>query len=73
MDELLLEVVADFAYLAGQAGLYSGDSRADMASIIALAKQFHQDHAETDWGEVDYILETERCFKAFKKYFENEQ
>ncbi len=52
----LLETVADIAYMAGQQGYYSGDSRRDMADFIFWAKTFQKKHRETEWEIVDYIL-----------------
>ncbi len=54
-DNRLLEALADIAYLAGQKGFFSGDSRNDIAEFIIWAKEFEEVHDETDWDEVDYI------------------
>lgn len=71
---LLCEVVADLAYMAGAAGLYSGDSRADMREIIRLAERFEADHSETDWDAPgnDYIQATEDYFADFAKSWPSE-
>ncbi|SFQ72594.1 hypothetical protein [Flavobacterium akiainvivens] len=50
----LLEALADIAYLAGQKGFFSGDSREDIAAFISWAKEFETMHDETNWDEVDY-------------------
>jgi hypothetical protein len=50
----LLEALADIAYLAGQKGFFSGDSRQDIAEFISWAKEFETMHDETNWDEVDY-------------------
>jgi len=54
-DNRLLEALADIAYLAGQKGFFSGDSRNDIAEFIIWAKEFEEIHDETDWDEVDYM------------------
>lgn len=59
MDNKLLETTADIAYLAGSAGYYSGDSRADIADFIWWAEEFEKIHSCTDWGEEDYMLAIE--------------
>lgn len=52
----LCETVADIAYIAGDSQFYSGDSRADIATIIEWAKEFEELHSTTKWGEdIDYI------------------
>lgn len=50
----LLEAVADIAYIAGQRGFFSGDSREDIAEFIKWANEFESLNEETDWDEVDY-------------------
>ena len=55
MDEKLLEAIADIAYIFGELGYFSGDSRADIQEIIFLAKEFENSHS--DWYKNDYILE----------------
>lgn len=50
----LLEAVADIAYIAGQRGFFSGDSREDIAEFIRWAREFEAIHEETDWDETDY-------------------
>lgn len=53
-DNKLLEALADIAYLAGQKGFFSGDSRNDINEFILWAKEFETIHDETDWDEQDY-------------------
>lgn len=48
------ETIADIAYAAGARGWYSGDSRADMASIIAWAEEFERGRQEDDDGNEFY-------------------
>jgi hypothetical protein len=60
----LLEAIADIAYNAGQKGFYSGDSRADISEFIRWANDFEQLHKNTDWGQLDYILEIEKHTQA---------
>ena len=50
----LLEAVADIAYIAGQRGFFSGDSREDIAEFIRWANEFEAINEETDWDETDY-------------------
>jgi len=54
-DNRLLEALADIAYLAGQKGFFSGNSRNDIAEFIVWANEFEEIHDETDWDEVDYM------------------
>lgn len=58
-NQKLLETIADIAYLAGQKGYYSGDSRADISKYIYWATQFEKEHLKTDWGNTDYIIAIE--------------
>jgi len=60
MNNKLLETLADIAYHAGQQGYYTGDSRADINTFIYWAHEFEKQHASTDWGDTDYMLEIER-------------
>jgi hypothetical protein len=50
----LLEALADIAYLAGQKGFFSGDSREDIAEFIGWAKEFEAVHEDTNWDDIDY-------------------
>jgi hypothetical protein len=53
-DFKLFEAIADIAFIAGQKGFHSGDSREDIAEIIRWGKEFEAVHEDTDWDEVDY-------------------
>jgi len=53
------ETIADLAYLAGVKQFYSGDSRTDIKLFISWANEFEGIHKNTDWNEVDYMLEIE--------------
>jgi hypothetical protein len=53
-DNKLFESIADIAFIAGQKGFFSGDSRADINEFIRWAKEFEDMHEETNWDEVDY-------------------
>jgi hypothetical protein len=55
----LLETLADIAYMAGQRGFFSGDSREDIAEFISWAKEFEALNEDTDWDETDYQLAIE--------------
>lgn len=59
MNDKLLETVADIAYIAGQKGHYSGDSRADIVIFIWWAEQFERIHEHTNWDEENYMLAIE--------------
>jgi hypothetical protein len=54
-DFKLFEAIADIAFMAGQKGFFSGDSREDIAEFISWAKEFEAIHEDTNWDEVDYI------------------
>lgn len=53
----LLETVADFSYILGRSGYFSGDSRADIQEVIHWAKVFETKNRNTDWSKNDYISE----------------
>jgi hypothetical protein len=53
-DNKLFEAIADIAFLAGQKGFFSGDSRADIAEFIRWANEFEAIHEFTNWEEMDY-------------------
>jgi len=53
-DFKLFEAIADIAFIAGQKGFFSGDSRTDIAEFITWAKEFEGVHEETNWDEIDY-------------------
>lgn len=46
----LCEAVADIAFIAGQRGYYSGDSRKDIADFINWAKEFEKINEGVQWG-----------------------
>lgn len=50
----LFEAIADIAFMAGQKGFFSGDSRNDIAVFIDWAKEFENVHEDTNWDETDY-------------------
>lgn len=54
-DFKLFEAIADIAFIAGQKGFFSGDSRTDIAEFIKWAKEFEAIHEETNWDEIDYV------------------
>lgn len=64
-DNKLFESIADIAFMAGQRGFCSGDSRSDVAEFIKWGKEFEDIHEDTDWDEVDY-LETIEAFMNTK-------
>lgn len=53
-DNKLFEAIADIAFLAGQRGFFSGDSRCDVAEFIKWAHEFEATHEDTNWDEQDY-------------------
>ena len=48
------ETIADIAYIAGQQGHYSGDSRADIHAYILWANEFEQDRWLDESGNESY-------------------
>lgn len=64
-DVKLFEAIADIAFMAGQKGFFSGDSREDIAEFVKWAKEFEAIHEETNWDEVDYTHSIE-AFTAHK-------
>ncbi|MCK5739467.1 hypothetical protein KAH55_09810 [bacterium] len=58
-NEKLLITVADIGYVFGAERCFSGNSRADVQEIIYWATEFKKKHRDTNWDEVDYILEIE--------------
>jgi len=64
-DNKLFESIADIAFMAGQRGFCSGDSRSDVAEFIKWGKEFEDIHEDTDWDEVDYV-ETIEAFMNTK-------
>lgn len=60
----LLEAVADLAYNASVQSLCDDrDSREVVMDIIDWAREFEKNHAETDWGEDDYMIEIDNFYK----------
>ncbi len=53
-ENKLFESIADIAFIAGQKGFFSGDSRADISEFINWAKEFEAVHEDTNWDETDY-------------------
>lgn len=67
----LLEAVADIAYNAGVQHLFDEqDSREVIMDLIYWAREFEKIHAETDWGEKDYMIEIDSFYedKIKKEY-----
>lgn len=64
-DVKLFEAIADIAFIAGQKGFFSGDSREDIAEFIRWGKEFEAIHEDTDWDEEDYTSAIE-AFAANK-------
>ena len=64
-DNKLFESIADIAFMAGQRGFCSGDSRTDVAEFIQWGKEFESVHEDTDWDEMDYV-ETIEAFMNTK-------
>lgn len=58
--ENLIETVADFSYILGRSGYFSGDSRADIQEVIYWAKDFEIRNINTDWDKEDYISKIEK-------------
>jgi hypothetical protein len=68
-NQKLFEAIADIAFIAGENGYFTGDSRADVFNFIYWANQFEQEHIKTNWDEIDYLLEIEK-FTLDKIQFE---
>lgn len=70
----LLETVADIAYNAGVQNLFDEqDSREIIMDLVDWAREFEKIHAETDWGEKDYMIEIENFYKdKIKKEYSGE-
>ena len=64
-EEKLFEAIADIAFIAGQKGFHSGDSREDIAEFIKWGKEFEAMHEDTNWDDVDYS-QTIELFTADK-------
>lgn len=67
----LLEAVADIAYNAGVQHLFDKqDSREVIMNLINWAREFEILHAETNWGEKDYLIEIDKFYqkKIEKEY-----
>ena len=62
----LESVIVDVAYIAGQANFHSGDSRADVDTMIKWAKEFHAALEQNDWAvsETTYM----EAVEAFTKH-----
>jgi len=63
-DNKLFEAIADIAYLAGQRGFSSGDSRCDVAEFIEWGHEFEAVHEDTNWDELDYCDTIEAFLNA---------
>ena len=46
----LCEAVADIAFITGENGYYSGDSRIDIDNFITWAKEFEAINEGVEWG-----------------------
>jgi hypothetical protein len=53
-DNKIFEAIADIAFLAGQRGFFSGDSRCDVGEFIKWAHEFEAINEDTNWDEIDY-------------------
>jgi hypothetical protein len=53
-DFKLFEAIADIAFIAGQKGFFSGDSRTDINEFITWAQEFEDMHEDTNWDDIDY-------------------
>ena len=54
----LLETLFQITYEMGFQKFYSGNTMADMATAIDLAKRFEQEHKDTDWDQEDWLSAT---------------
>lgn len=51
----LLETLFQITYEMGFQKFYSGNTMADMATAIEMAKRFEQEHKNTDWDNEDWL------------------
>lgn len=68
VDYKFLETLVDIVFLAGARNFSSGDSRADIGTMIAWADEFETKNAGREWTgarDNDYMIEIEKF--AFKK------
>ena len=54
----LLETLFQITYEMGFQKFYSGNTMADMATAIDIAKRFEQEHKDTDWDQEDWLSAT---------------
>ena len=54
----LLETLFQITYEMGFQKFYSGNTMADMATAIDIAKRFEQKHKDTDWDQEDWLSAT---------------
>ena len=54
----LLETAFQITYEMGFRKFYSGNTMADMAMAIDLAKRFEREHKDTDWDQEDWLSAT---------------
>jgi hypothetical protein len=59
-DQKLLEIIADVAYMFGENNFFTGDSRADIQTMIYLAKEFESINFKEKWINKDYIEEIQK-------------
>ncbi len=52
----LLETLMVISFNMGSLAYYTGDSMADIQTAIQLAKEFEEEHRNTDWTEEDWLL-----------------
>lgn len=55
-SEKLLQTLVVIAYDLGANAYYTEDSMADIQTAIQLAKEFEEQHRDTDWTEEDWLL-----------------
>ena len=52
----LLETLMVISFNMGSLAYYTGDSMEDIQTAIQLAKEFEEEHRDTDWTEEDWLL-----------------
>lgn len=52
----MLETLMAISFNMGSLAYYTGDSMADIQTAIQLAKEFEEEHRDTDWTEEDWLL-----------------
>ncbi len=69
----LLETLFQITYEMGFQKFYSGNTMADMATAIEMAKRFEQEHKDTDWDQEDWLSATSEFIEEEIKKLSKEE